>query len=110
VVSNSDGRVEEALRAADLLRYFDVVIDSALVGVEKPDPAIFRAALEALDVEPGDALFVGDLYEVDVVGAQAAGMSGVLLCPGGAGDDRCRTIHSLSALADDLLQGDLAAS
>jgi putative hydrolase of the HAD superfamily len=110
VVSNSDGRVEEALRAADLLRYFDVVIDSALVGVEKPDPAIFRAALEALDVEPGEAVFVGDLYEVDVVGARAAGMSGVLLCPGGALDDRCRTIHSLSALADDLLQGDLAAS
>ena len=111
VVSNSDGRVEEALRAADLLRYFDVVIDSALVGVEKPDPAIFRAALDVLDVEPGEALFVGDLYEVDVVGARAAGMSGILLCPeAGAADDRCRTIHSLSALADDLLQGDLAAS
>jgi putative hydrolase of the HAD superfamily len=110
VVSNSDGRVEEALRAADLLRYLDVVIDSALVGVEKPDPAIFRAALDALDVDPGEVLFVGDLYEVDVVGARAAGMSAVLLRPGGAADDRCRTIHSLSALADDLLQGDLAAS
>jgi putative hydrolase of the HAD superfamily len=110
VVSNSDGRVEEALRAADLFRYFDVVIDSALVGVEKPDPAIFRAALDALDVDPGEALYVGDLYEVDVVGARATGMSAVLLCPGGVHDDRCRTIHSLSALADDLLQGDLAAS
>jgi putative hydrolase of the HAD superfamily len=111
VVSNSDGRVEEALRAADLRRYFDVVIDSALVGVEKPDPAIFRAALDALDVDPGEALYVGDLYEVDVVGARAAGMSAVLLRPEGSGpDDRCRTIHSLSALADDLLRGDLAAS
>jgi HAD superfamily hydrolase (TIGR01509 family) len=111
VVSNSDGRVEEALRAADLLQYFEVVIDSALVGVEKPDPAIFRAALDALNVAPEEAMFVGDLYEVDVLGARAAGMSGVLLCPaGGASDDRCRTVHSLSALADDLLQGDLAAS
>jgi HAD superfamily hydrolase (TIGR01509 family) len=111
VVSNSDGRVEEALRAADLLRYFDVVLDSALVGVEKPDPAIFRAALDALDVDPEEALYVGDLYEVDVVGARAAGMSAVLLCPEGAGpDDRCRTMHSLSALADDLLQGEIAAS
>ncbi len=110
VVSNSDGRVEEALRAADLLRYFDVVIDSALVGVEKPDPAIFRAALDVLNVAPEEAMFVGDLYEVDVLGARAAGMSGVLLCPAGASDDRCRTVHSLSALADDLLQGDLAAS
>jgi len=111
VVSNSDGRVEEALEAADLLRYFDVVLDSALVGVEKPDPAIFRAALEALDVRPDEALFVGDLYEVDVVGARAAGMTAVLLCPPGGGpDDRCRTTGSLSALADDLLQGDIAAS
>ena len=49
------------------------MIDSALVGVEKPDPAIFRAALEALGVAPEEALYVGDLYEVDVVGARAAG-------------------------------------
>jgi putative hydrolase of the HAD superfamily len=111
VVSNSDGRVEEALRAADLLGYFDVVLDSALVGVEKPDPAIFRAALAALDVPPAEALYVGDLYEVDIVGARAAGMPAVLLCPeGGAPDSRCRTIRSLSALADDLLQGEIAAS
>ena len=59
VVSNSDGRVEEALVAAGLRDYFDVVLDSALVGVEKPDPAIFRAALAALGVPPDEALYVG---------------------------------------------------
>ncbi|HJR16770.1 MAG TPA: HAD-IA family hydrolase, partial [Gemmatimonadales bacterium] len=48
IVSNSDGRVEQALTAAGLRQYFDVVIDSSLVGIEKPDPAIFRAALDAL--------------------------------------------------------------
>jgi putative hydrolase of the HAD superfamily len=104
VVSNSDGRVEEALRAAGLRQYFDVVIDSTHAGVEKPDPTIFRAALEALDVEPGEALYVGDLYEVDVVGANAAGMAAVLLTGSAAADVACATVASLSALADDLLK------
>jgi putative hydrolase of the HAD superfamily len=106
VVSNSDGRVEEALVAAGLRDCFDVVLDSALVGVEKPDPAIFRAALAALGVAPAEALYVGDLYDVDVVGARAAGMEAVLLVPDAAGPGPdCRRISSLAALADDLLIG-----
>lgn len=111
VVSNSDGRVETALEAAGLRHYFDVVLDSALAGVEKPDPAIFLAALEALGVQAEEALYVGDLYEVDVLGARSAGMDAVLLCPGdGPPDARCRTIRSVADLADDLLQGARAAS
>jgi putative hydrolase of the HAD superfamily len=108
VVSNSDGRVEEALVAAGLRDCFDVVLDSALVGVEKPDPAIFRAALAALGVAPDEALYVGDLYDVDVVGARAAGMEAVLLVPDAAGPGPgpdCRRISSLAVLADDLLDG-----
>jgi HAD superfamily hydrolase (TIGR01509 family) len=106
VISNSDGRVEEALVAAGLRDCFEVVLDSALVGVEKPDPAIFRAALAALDVAPSQALYVGDLYDVDVVGARAAGMDAVLLVPGAAvpGPD-CRRYRSLADLADDLIDG-----
>jgi putative hydrolase of the HAD superfamily len=106
VVSNSDGRVEQALVAAGIREYFDVVLDSALVGVEKPDPTIFSAALTALGVAASEALYVGDLYHVDVVGARAAGMEGVLL---GADRDEsrpdCLRFASLTALADDLLNG-----
>ena len=106
VVSNSDGRVEQALVAAGIRDCFDVVLDSALVGVEKPDPAIFRAALDALGVAASEALYVGDLYHVDVVGARAAGMEGVLLAPDpdAPGTD-CLRFTSLTALADDLLNG-----
>ena len=83
VVSNSDGRVAEALEAVGLAEYFSVVVDSKLAGFEKPDPRIFLPALEALQVAPAEALYVGDLYEVDVVGARRAGMAAVLLDPAG---------------------------
>ena len=106
VVSNSDGRVEQALAAAGLRKYFDVVIDSALVGVEKPDPRIFQAALKALNVKPQEALYVGDLYHVDVVGARSAGIEAILLGDG-AGAADCRQAQSLDQLVDQLLSGDL---
>ena len=106
IVSNSDGRVEQALSAAGLRQYFDVVIDSSLVGMEKPDPAIFRAALDALNIAPEEALYVGDLYEVDVVGARAAGIEAVLLAPAGSDTGRgCRTAPSIHELVNDLLPG-----
>jgi putative hydrolase of the HAD superfamily len=106
VVSNSDGRVEEALAAAGIRDRFDVILDSALVGVEKPDPAIFRAALTTLGVAPEEALHVGDLYDVDVVGARAAGIEAILLVPAAAAPGpECRRVESLVALADDLLTG-----
>jgi putative hydrolase of the HAD superfamily len=105
VVSNSDGRVEEALEAAGLRRYLDVVVDSTLAGVEKPDPAIFRTALDALGVPPSQALYVGDLYDVDVIGANAAGIPAVLLLePGGVAPAGCAAVGSIGALADDLLK------
>ena len=83
VVSNSDGRVEAALAAAGLRDCFDVVIDSRLAGVEKPEPRIFHLALDVLGVAPHDALYVGDVYEIDVVGARRAGMAAALVDPAG---------------------------
>lgn len=104
IVSNSDGRVEQALAQAGLREYFEVVIDSSLAGIEKPDPAIFVAALDALGVSPEEALYVGDLYEVDIVGARAAGIEAVLLTPSGAPSGRsCRTAASIAELVDALL-------
>ena len=81
VVSNSDGTVEEGLAAIGLRPLVDGVVDSAVVGAEKPDPAIFRHALALAGVRPERALHVGDLYAVDVIGARAAGLHAVLLDP-----------------------------
>ena len=81
VVSNSDGRAETHLRDCDLLRGVEFVVDSHLVGIEKPDPRIFRIALDRLGVPAARALFVGDIRSVDEAGARAAGTHFVLLDP-----------------------------
>ncbi|HET7042441.1 MAG TPA: HAD family hydrolase, partial [Gemmatimonadales bacterium] len=104
VVSNSDGRVQEALEAAGFGGLFGVVVDSKLVGFEKPDPRIFLPALAALGVAPAEALYVGDLYEVDVVGARRAGMAAVLLDPAGLHASRdVPTAPDVAAVVDRLL-------
>ena len=106
VVSNSDGRAEEALNAAQILDRFEFVVDSALVGFEKPDPRIFRYALRRLGIAPSEALYVGDIYEVDVIGARRAGMEVVLLDQLGihAGKDVV-SAQSLAELAERVLKG-----
>jgi FMN phosphatase YigB (HAD superfamily) len=69
------------LRECDLLRGVEFVVDSHLVGIEKPDPRIFRIALDRLGVPAARALFVGDIRSVDEAGARAAGTHFVLLDP-----------------------------
>ncbi len=83
VISNSNGSVRAILETAGLLPYLEFVLDSFEVGVEKPDPRIFRLALARAGVGPGEAVYVGDLYSVDVRGARAVGLDAVLLDPGG---------------------------
>lgn len=104
VVSNSDGRADEAIEAAGLREYFEFVMDSAEVGVEKPDPRIFMLALERLALTPAEAMYVGDLYEIDAVGARAAGLDVVLVDPAGehAGRD-VRTVRDVAEFAERLL-------
>ncbi|HEX6186121.1 MAG TPA: HAD family hydrolase [Pyrinomonadaceae bacterium] len=103
VISNTeDGRVRDSLEAAGLAERFDVIIDSHLVGFRKPDPAIFRHTLELLDVEPDDAVFVGDSYTHDALAARAVGMRAVLLDPLDLHPEAvCPRIRSLG----DLLRG-----
>jgi len=84
VVSNSDGRAEWHLKHTGVHEGIEFVVDSHHVGREKPDPDIFHIALQRLGVEPGRALYVGDIRSVDEVGARAAGMHFVLIDPTGS--------------------------
>ncbi|HYH81231.1 MAG TPA: HAD-IA family hydrolase [Longimicrobium sp.] len=105
VISNADGSVEALLGELGLLQHFEFVIDSATVGLEKPDPRIFQMALERMGVEPHDAVYVGDVYEIDVVGARAAGMRAVLIDPlSRLGHLDCDRIATLGELPDRLAE------
>lgn len=79
VISNADGRVEDDLGRYGLRPHFATVVDSHVVGVEKPNPEIFRLALERLEVEAEQAVYVGDVFGIDVMGARRAGLQAVLI-------------------------------
>ena len=81
VISNSEGGLRKALDRAGLSQRLDVMLDSALEGVHKPNPEIFQRALTRLGVAPERALYAGDIPDVDLAGAAAAGMRGVLIDP-----------------------------
>jgi HAD superfamily hydrolase (TIGR01549 family) len=66
--------LREILRRYELLGFFAHLFFSDECGVRKPEPVIFRRALDALAVEPGEAVHVGDDPVLDVEGARAAGM------------------------------------
>ena len=81
IVSNANGVVERAFERVGLHGYFDVICDSHVEGVEKPDPRFFEIVLERTNSRPGNTIHVGDLYHVDVVGARRAGLRPLLLDP-----------------------------
>ena len=103
VISNSDGTCAKSLEDAGLLGYLSFVIDSAEVGVEKPDPRIFEIALARCGADPRRTLYIGDLYHADVVGARRAGLHALLLDPYGDWPPMdCDRATDLSAVADKL--------
>jgi HAD superfamily hydrolase (TIGR01549 family) len=104
VISNADGRAGEALDAVDLRGHFELVVDSGLVGIDKPDPRIFHHALEQMGgIAPHQAVYVGDIYEIDVQGARAAGMRPILIDPLWKWDHRdCERIRGIHDLLDVL--------
>jgi HAD superfamily hydrolase (TIGR01509 family) len=73
VVANWDCALRGVLEQLGLAPRFETIVASAEAGAEKPDPEIFRVALERLGVEPARALHIGD-EDVDERGAAAAGM------------------------------------
>jgi putative hydrolase of the HAD superfamily len=107
IISNADGLIAERLRTLEILQVgpglgvpVETVIDSGVVGVMKPDPRIFHLALDAMDLAPEDAWYVGDMPGIDVVGARKAGMRPVLMDPFelhlDADYDRVDSLHDLA--------------
>lgn len=110
VVSNSDGTVEERLRQEGVAQVgpgagvqVEVVVDSGVVGFQKPDPRIFHYALDAVGVSADRAWHVGDSVAMDVHGALAAGVTPIHVdpfddCPGGPPHEHVRSLLELASL------------
>ncbi len=103
IVSNANGTLQRHVDRLGLRPLVDEVIDSHDEGVEKPDPRIFRRALERTGAAAAATLHVGDFYQIDIVGARAAGLRAVLFDTAGLYPDAdCPRVSSLIDLADGL--------
>ncbi len=107
VISNSDGKLIERFQRDGFDGYFDFIIDSQAVGYEKPAREIFHIALSAAGVKPQEAIHVGDLHYADVVGAQNAGITPVMLDPAQFGWSHVRSISDISELPSMLINQQL---
>lgn len=81
VISNTRSHyfIEESIRRAGLIGFFDVVITSDKVGWRKPDSRIFEVALNHLNLEASQTIMIGDSLEKDIAGARALGMNTIWL-------------------------------
>ena len=79
LISNIEQDIDEILTRLGLPSWLEIVVTSQDAGANKPQPEIFLEALKRAGVQPAEALYIGDQYQVDVVGASGAGMKGILL-------------------------------
>jgi HAD superfamily hydrolase (TIGR01509 family) len=101
IVSNSDGTLDETLQLLELRDYFDDVLDSSVVGFEKPDVRIFESAIQRAGCDPRTTLHVGDMYHADVTGARAASVHAILVDPFDDWRDvDCDRVESFAQLAE----------
>lgn len=85
LVSNFDDTetVYRVLAREKIDHCFDTVIISSEIGIRKPRPEIFVAACEKIDISPAEALFIGDSFENDIIGAKRLGMDTAWINPAG---------------------------
>ena len=85
IVSNNLAREQhDKLRFCGFDRYLDAIVISEEAGVAKPDPAIFRQALERLSAEAAETMMIGDAWATDIAGARAAGVRAIWFNPSGS--------------------------
>ena len=101
VASNANGVLRRVLDRVGLTPYFDVICDSCVEGVEKPDPRFFEIVMERAGGRRESTMHVGDLYHVDVAGARNTGISAMLFDPYDLYPDAdVERVRSLSELVD----------
>jgi len=94
--------IEQILPRAGLEEFFDICVGADTTGNRKPSPEAFKHALKRLEVEPEEAIFVGDSIEQDYFGAQKVGMKPVLIQREGSPPSNVRCIKRLDEIFEVL--------
>jgi len=79
LVSNFYGNIKAVCKDLDIDSYFDVIVDSAELQISKPDPQIFKTAIDIMDVNTERAVVIGDSYDRDIVPAKKLGCKTIWL-------------------------------
>ena len=103
LISNVDNDISSLLHKLGLTPMLQVIVTSLDSGYSKPQPEIFKEAVKKACVQSQEAMYVGDQYQIDVIGASRAGMRGILLDRGGYFNEaiqepKIRNLHQLIEL------------
>ncbi len=100
LISNVDRDLTPTINELRLPSWLDIVVTSLDAGFSKPQPEIFKEAMRRAGVQPSQAMYIGDQYKIDCVGADRAGMKGILLDRGGYFEEvtDCPRIRNLADL------------
>lgn len=104
LISNVEQDMTETLTRLGLPSWLEIIVTSQDASASKPRPEIFQEALRRAGAQPPEAIYIGDQYQVDVIGANGAGMKGILLDRRGYYEDitDCPRINSLSEVVEYL--------
>ena len=100
LVTNFYGNMHTVLEEFGLSHLFKDVIESAVAGVRKPDPQIFRLGVEALGLEPAETVMIGDSPDKDILPAQSIGCQTILLQGKSRSEVQCTPDHTVSTLQE----------
>jgi putative hydrolase of the HAD superfamily len=104
LVSNFYGNIDEVLRDYDIRHFFKGIIESAVVGIRKPNPTLFRLGVDALEMQPEQVLVVGDSLKKDIQPAEQLGCQVLWLKGKGwtEAEDRQTHPHTITKIAQVL--------
>ena len=104
LISNVEQDMTETMTRLGLPSWLEIIVTSQDANAVKPRPEIFQEALRRAGVQPSEAIYVGDQYQVDIVGARGAGMKGILIDRNDyySDDIDCPKISSLSGVVEYL--------
>jgi len=102
LISNVGQEIDSYCRELGFEPFLDYKVTSFEVGYDKPRPEIFNLALDKAGVKASESIFIGDVYEQDIVGARDVGMKPILISRNGAAARDCIVISDLSQVLDYL--------